>query len=76
MLPGLTAGGDVYYKRATDLLDDGQFGQAVVLTQFNYAQGYSEGAEAKLKYQRRLQRLRKLRLQHHGRQATWCRTNT
>ncbi len=50
VLPGLTAGGDVYYKRATDLLDDGQFGQAVVLTQFNYAQGYSEGAEAKLKY--------------------------
>ena len=32
------------------MLDDGQFGQAVVLTQFNYARGYSEGAEFKLKY--------------------------
>jgi len=51
LAPGLTAGLDAYYKIATDLLDDGQFGQAVVLTQFNYANGYSEGAEAKLKYQ-------------------------
>jgi outer membrane receptor protein involved in Fe transport len=33
------------------LIDDGQFGQAVVLTQFNWARGYSEGAEAKVKYQ-------------------------
>lgn len=51
LLPGLVAGADAYYKRATDLLDDGQFGQAVVLTQFNYAQGYSEGLEFKLSYQ-------------------------
>jgi hypothetical protein len=33
-----------------DMIDDGQFGQAVVLTQFNWARGYSEGAEFKLKY--------------------------
>jgi hypothetical protein len=32
------------------MLDDGQFGAAVVLTQFNYARGYSEGGEFKLKY--------------------------
>jgi outer membrane receptor protein involved in Fe transport len=51
VFPGLTAGVDAYYKIATDLLDDGQFGQAVVLTQFNYAQGYSEGVELKAKYQ-------------------------
>jgi outer membrane receptor protein involved in Fe transport len=51
ILPGLTGGIDVYYKRATDLLDDGQFGQAVVLTQFNYAQGSSRGLEAKLAYE-------------------------
>jgi outer membrane receptor protein involved in Fe transport len=51
LLPGLTFGLDAYYKRATDLIDDGQFGQAVVLTQFNWAYGYSEGAEAKVKYQ-------------------------
>lgn len=48
---GLTVGADLYYKLATDLLDDGQFGQAVVLTQFNFARGYSEGAEFKAKYQ-------------------------
>ena len=50
LLPGLTVGLDAYYKIATDLIDDGQFGQAVVLTQFNWARGYSEGAEAKVKY--------------------------
>jgi hypothetical protein len=51
LLPGLTVGADAYLKIATDLLDDGQFGQAVVLTQFNYANGYSEGLEFKAKYQ-------------------------
>jgi outer membrane receptor protein involved in Fe transport len=51
VLPGFTVGADAYYKIATDLLDDGQFGQAVVLTQFNYANGYSEGFELKAKYQ-------------------------
>ncbi len=50
VLPGLDMGIDTYYKSARDMIDDGQFGQAVVLTQFNYAQGYSEGAEFKLKY--------------------------
>ena len=50
ILPGLTIGFDAYYKIATDLIDDGQFGQAVVLTQFNWAHAYSEGAEAKIKY--------------------------
>ena len=51
VLPGLTVGLDAYYKIATDQIDDGQFGQAVVLTQFNWGRGYSEGAEAKIKYQ-------------------------
>jgi outer membrane receptor protein involved in Fe transport len=50
VLPGLTMGLDAYYKMAKDMLDDGQFGAAVVLTQFNYARGYSEGGEFKLKY--------------------------
>ena len=50
VLPGLDVGVDAYYKDARDMLDDGQFGQAVVLTQFNYARGYSEGGEFKLKY--------------------------
>jgi outer membrane receptor protein involved in Fe transport len=48
--PALTLGADVYYKRATDQLDDGQFGQAVILDQYNYARGFSRGAELKLYY--------------------------
>jgi hypothetical protein len=51
VLPDLDVGFDTYYKIATDMIDDGQFGQAVVLTQFNWARGYSEGAEFKVKYQ-------------------------
>ena len=51
LLPGLDVGIDGYYKVATDMIDDGQFGQAVVLTQFNWARGYSEGVEFKAKYQ-------------------------
>ena len=45
-----SAGADLYYKRVTDALDDGQFGQAVVLDQFNYARGFSRGAELKFNY--------------------------
>jgi outer membrane receptor protein involved in Fe transport len=48
--PALTFGADVYYKRATDQLDDGQFGQAVILDQYNYARGFSRGAELKVSY--------------------------
>ena len=47
---GLTAGLDVYYKRSTDTIDDGQFGQAVVLDEFNYADGFSRGEEFKISY--------------------------
>jgi outer membrane receptor protein involved in Fe transport len=43
--PGLTLGVDGYYKRITNLLDEGQFGQALILTPFNYAQGFAEGVE-------------------------------
>jgi outer membrane receptor protein involved in Fe transport len=50
LLSGLAVGLDVYYKRSTDALDDGQFGQAVVLDQFNYARGFSRGAELKINY--------------------------
>jgi outer membrane receptor protein involved in Fe transport len=49
--PAFSAGADVYYKHGTDMLDDGTFGNAVVLSQFNYALGYSKGAELKLNYQ-------------------------
>jgi hypothetical protein len=50
LLSSLSVGLDVYYKRSTDTLDDGQFGQAVVLEQFNYARGFSRGAEFKINY--------------------------
>jgi len=50
-VPALALGADVYAKRADDQLDDGQFGQAVVLTQFNYGHGFSRGVEAKLRYE-------------------------
>jgi outer membrane receptor protein involved in Fe transport len=51
IMPGLTAGLDAYYKVATDLLDDGQFGQALTLTAFNYAHGWNEGVEGKIDYE-------------------------
>jgi opacity protein-like surface antigen len=48
--PSLEFGGSVYYKNARDLLDDGQFGQAYVLTAFNYDRAYNYGAELKLRF--------------------------
>ncbi|MGP0092738.1 MAG: TonB-dependent receptor [Xanthobacteraceae bacterium] len=51
VVPGLDAGVDAFYKIATDQIDDGQFGQAVVLTQFNWARGFTKGAEFKVKYE-------------------------
>ena len=48
--PGLSMGIDLYYKRAKDMLDDGQFGNVPILTQFNWANGYSEGGEFKVNY--------------------------
>ncbi len=50
ILPGLDVGVDGYYKRAHNLLDDGQFGQAYVLTEFNYARAYNRGVEIKASY--------------------------
>ena len=49
-LQGLDLGADVYYKHATDVLDDGTFGNAVVLSQYNYARGFSRGVELKGSY--------------------------
>jgi TonB dependent receptor len=46
----LDVGIDGYYKIASDLLDNGQFGQALVLDAFNYAHGMTEGVELKAKY--------------------------
>ncbi|MBU6529467.1 TonB-dependent receptor [Methylocystis sp. MJC1] len=40
---------DFYYKRARNLIDDGQFGQALALTAFNYDRAYNSGVEFKSK---------------------------
>jgi outer membrane receptor protein involved in Fe transport len=46
----LDLGVDAYYKIATDLIDNGNFGQALVLSAFNYAQGINDGIELHAKY--------------------------
>jgi hypothetical protein len=46
----LEVGIDAYYKIANDLIDNGNFGQALVLSAFNYAKAYNEGAELKGKF--------------------------
>jgi outer membrane receptor protein involved in Fe transport len=46
----LELGVDAYYKIAQDLIDNGNFGQALVLSAFNYAQGINEGIELSGKF--------------------------
>jgi hypothetical protein len=48
--PSLEVGMDGYYKRAKDLLDDGQFGAAYILTAFNYDKAEVWGVEWKAKF--------------------------
>jgi hypothetical protein len=48
--PNLELGMDGYYKRAQDLLDDGQFGAAYTLTAFNYEKAEVWGVEWKAKF--------------------------
>ena len=50
LMPGLDFGVDAYYKSARDLLDDGQFGAAYVLTAFNYDKAENIGIEFKANY--------------------------
>ena len=47
---GLKLGLDTYYKRKTNLLDEGQFGSALVLSPFNYAKGKAWGVELSASY--------------------------
>jgi opacity protein-like surface antigen/outer membrane receptor protein involved in Fe transport len=46
----LDLGLDAYYKIAQDLIDNGNFGQALVLSAFNYAHGVVQGVEFSAKY--------------------------
>ena len=52
LAPGLQVGVDAYYKRATNQLDDGLFGQTLILSSFNYARGKVYGVELTGSYTR------------------------
>ena len=48
--PQLEVGLDAYYKISRDLLDDGQFGAALILNGFNYEKAYNSGVELSANY--------------------------
>ena len=50
LAPGLQVGVDGYYKNAVNQLDDGLFGQTLILSAFNYAEGEIYGAEFTASY--------------------------
>jgi len=49
-VPGLTLGMDGYYKTAQEQLDDGFFGQTLILSSFNYNRGRVRGVEFTASY--------------------------
>jgi outer membrane receptor for ferrienterochelin and colicins len=46
----LTLGVDVWYRKSTNLIDEGQFGAPIILTPFNYAHGLIFGQEFTANY--------------------------
>jgi outer membrane cobalamin receptor len=48
---GLNAGIDGYYKSSHSVLDEGQFGQALILSSFNYKRGEIYGVEFTSSYE-------------------------
>ncbi|HEV7491261.1 MAG TPA: TonB-dependent receptor [Rhodanobacteraceae bacterium] len=46
----LTLGLDAYYRKVTNLLDEGQFGSALIFSPFNYAHGKVRGVELTANY--------------------------
>ena len=50
LLPGLQVGVDGYYKKAKNQLDDGLFGQTLILSAFNYREGEVYGIEFPITY--------------------------
>jgi hypothetical protein len=50
LAPGLQAGVDGYYKTAKQQLDDGLFGQTLILQAFNYSKGEVYGVEFPITY--------------------------
>jgi outer membrane receptor protein involved in Fe transport len=49
----LTLTADAYYKKIRNMLDEGQFGQALILSPFNYDRGYAKGVELSAVYSRK-----------------------
>jgi hypothetical protein len=52
VIPGLNIGIDAYYKKAVDLIDEGQFGPALIFETFNYHKGRVYGTEFTSSYTR------------------------
>jgi outer membrane receptor protein involved in Fe transport len=52
LIPGLSLGVDAYYKKAVDLIDEGQFGPALIFETFNYHKGRVWGTEFTSSYTR------------------------
>jgi outer membrane receptor protein involved in Fe transport len=52
LIPGLNAGIDAYYKKAADLIDEGQFGPALIFQTFNYRKARVYGVEFTSSYTR------------------------
>ena len=46
----LTLGIDSYYRKSSNLIDEGQFGAPIILTPFNYRDGIIEGIEFTANY--------------------------
>jgi outer membrane receptor protein involved in Fe transport len=46
LLPGLDVGLDTYYKMKRNLIDEGQFGESLIYSPFNYRYGRAYGIEA------------------------------
>jgi outer membrane receptor protein involved in Fe transport len=51
--PNVTLTADAYYKKIRNMLDEGQFGQALILSPFNYDRGYAKGLELSAVYDTR-----------------------
>jgi outer membrane receptor protein involved in Fe transport len=50
LLPGLDVGLDTYYKIKRNLIDEGQFGESLIYSPFNYRFGRAYGIEATSSY--------------------------
>ena len=51
--PASTLGVDAYYKKAKNLIDEGQFGAPIILTPFNYRDGIRQGRRAQRQLRQR-----------------------